>query len=410
MESPRLSLLVERLAKGTAVKRRLWATLHRYSGLTIAVIIAVAALTGSILAFTDEIDRSLNPTFFRATSAGPALPMGELVRRAEAQLGDRKVWYVKSNRGEKETVALWADRSGTATLEVFVDPGNGSIVGMREQSRFAFDRPHFIQSVFALHDSFAIPGRIGVWLFAIAALAWMANSFIGVYLSVPKPATWTRFKRFLLPRVGGNRERVNYDLHRAIGLWMLPVATLLGFTGFALNTHGVVDRAVGLFAPVRPDIYDRYEARGGALHEAAINWTAAQKLGRATMLKHADQIDFEGPIVLQRKNGVYIYSAHTEHDIGRDTAKTFVVIDAKGLKVIDVEKPRTHGGGNTFMSWLYPLHTGEAFGVVGRIVIAICGIVVTIIVLTGSLAWWWRASGNRAKQRRRAESSSALQS
>jgi len=44
------------------------------------------------------------------------------------------------------------------------------------------------------------------------------------------------------------------------------------------------------------------------------------------------------------------------------------------------------------MTWLYPLHTGGAFGWTGRLLIALSGVVMVVLNVTGLYVWWvkWR--------------------
>ena len=53
--------------------RRLLVWVHRYVGLAIALFVAMAGLTGSVLTFPHEIDEWLNPDFFAETASGAML-------------------------------------------------------------------------------------------------------------------------------------------------------------------------------------------------------------------------------------------------------------------------------------------------------------------------------------------------
>jgi uncharacterized iron-regulated membrane protein len=58
--------------------------------------------------------------------------------------------------------------------------------------------------------------------------------------------------------------------------------------------------------------------------------------------------------------------------------------DASVLRVIDPERAR---GGDRFLAWLFPLHTGEAFGLAGRIFITLFGFVPLAFFVTGLVVW-----------------------
>ena len=48
--------------------------------------------------------------------------------------------------------------------------------------------------------------------------------------------------------------------------------------------------------------------------------------------------------------------------------------------------------GERFLAWQFPLHTGLAFGRVGQIVIAVTGLAIVALSVTGFYVWWrkWR--------------------
>ena len=64
--------------------RQLYVLLHRYLGLVIAAFLALAGLTGSLLAFHHELDEWLNPGFYEAPSEGVVQQPGALVDKLQA--------------------------------------------------------------------------------------------------------------------------------------------------------------------------------------------------------------------------------------------------------------------------------------------------------------------------------------
>jgi uncharacterized iron-regulated membrane protein len=58
--------------------------------------------------------------------------------------------------------------------------------------------------------------------------------------------------------------------------------------------------------------------------------------------------------------------------------------DGAVLRVIDPVKAHS---GDKFISWLFPLHTGEAFGTAGRVFISLFGLVPLAFFVTGLVIW-----------------------
>ena len=61
--------------------RSLLVYFHRYVGLATALFLALAGITGSILAFHHELDEWLNPGFYNTQGSGKPMLPGDLVDR-----------------------------------------------------------------------------------------------------------------------------------------------------------------------------------------------------------------------------------------------------------------------------------------------------------------------------------------
>jgi hypothetical protein len=94
-----------------------------------------------------------------------------------------------------------------------------------------------------------------------------------------------------------------------------------------------------------------------------------------------------------------------------DTGATRLWLDAYTGRPLAVRDPRNAASGDTIINWLFPLHTGEAFGSWGRAFITVFGLVPLAFAVTGVLIWWKRRSGHRRhlerERLRQAEGSAA---
>lgn len=69
---------------------------------------------------------------------------------------------------------------------------------------------------------------------------------------------------------------------------------------------------------------------------------------------------------------------------GNDTR---VLIDADTGDLLAIQQPRGGSAGDVLMAWQYPLHSGRAFGWVGRIVVCITGLITVMLSVTGVVIW-----------------------
>ena len=68
------------------MRRQFWVLFHRYVGLSMALFLIVAGLTGACLAFYKPLDRWLAPQMYNAPARGPVLDPFVLLEKAQAQI------------------------------------------------------------------------------------------------------------------------------------------------------------------------------------------------------------------------------------------------------------------------------------------------------------------------------------
>ena len=70
-------------------------------------------------------------------------------------------------------------------------------------------------------------------------------------------------------------------------------------------------------------------------------------------------------------------------EIRKGDGATRITIDAYSGEALQVRDPLRAPGGDSFLNWLFPLHSGEAFGTAGRIFISCFGVVPLLFLVTG---------------------------
>jgi uncharacterized iron-regulated membrane protein len=72
-----------------------------------------------------------------------------------------------------------------------------------------------------------------------------------------------------------------------------------------------------------------------------------------------------------------------------DTGNTRVRLDAAG-RIVAVHDPLRAPAGNVLLDWVFPLHSGEAFGLVARVLWSAFGTVPALLLGSGLYLWWRR--------------------
>jgi uncharacterized iron-regulated membrane protein len=402
-------------ARGRQV-RPLFAKVHRYAGLGLALFLIVNGLTGALLAFYHELDQALNPGLFRVQERRTAsLGPNDLVAAVQQAYPATQVSFLALHHTDRESVHVRlspghkpADGKPNAPDidEVYLDPYDGRILGGRQTDALRVDRVHLMPFLYALHRSLHLPGRWGVWLMGLVALAWMIDCLVGVYLTLPNyriPKTsdrqtagypiersWRqRWKPAWLIKRGAGASRLNFDLHRAGGLWFWAVLFTLAMSGTYFNLAQEVFRpVVSLFGTLSPNPVQALPKRSGIPPAPQLSFEAAIERARALLPEQARGMrpDFIGYMPAQ---GLYRVGFQ---EAGRGKSafilgfeQVFIDADTGQLK-----GRRGYGSGTSadkFLAWQFPLHSGQILGLPGRIVVCITGLATVMLSITGVLIW-----------------------
>lgn len=101
-------------------------------------------------------------------------------------------------------------------------------------------------------------------------------------------------------------------------------------------------------------------------------------------------------------DGVYDIGKRAPDEVGNRPYR-HVWIDQYSGAVRYVQDPHRGTAGDKFVEWQFPLHTGEAFGLPGRILGCIAGLVPTVLYVTGFIRWRQKARAKRRSYARTAE-------
>lgn len=389
--------------------RHLLVRLHRYVGLTIAAFVVVAGLTGSAIAFRDELDAWLNPELFSVASRGVPLPTAEIVARVERSDPRIQVQFIplRAEPGEAHQISV-APRFDPATHrpftldynQMFVDPVTGAILGHRMYGACCFARANLIPFLFRVHNNLFLPGRWGNWLMGGVALLWTIDCFVAIALTFPRSKPFlTRWRQAWLVRQGTNAQRLVLDSHRAGGLWFWCILLVLAFTGVSLNLNDELMRpAVSAFSALTPSKREQAMARFRlpppppilTLDDAVAR--AEQEAARRGWPMTAFEAGY-----LAAFRVYFVNLAKGDGDPDAGLGHPVIYLDSQTGDVVRVDKPGEGSAGDVFLQWQLPLHSGEIIGLPGRIIICLSGLAAAGLAAFGVVIWWRK---RRARQQR----------
>lgn len=395
-----------------ALKRRraFWLQCHLWLGLSIGGLLAVASLTGSVLVFWHEIDAWLNPAL-RIVAARPLpgqtyRPLDEIVAAARVAypLGSEPGLAEFSQNGDDSTVMFFGRDmrkapSQTDIYNVFVNPFTAKVQGVRKF--YDADDPFghaLLGFVFKLHYALLMKDSARKILGWISALL-MISLLTGLILWWPLTGQWRKaftFKRRSSP------ERFVFDLHKIAGVYSAAVLLAVLLSGAYLNLPDEVLALVKAFSPAsQPTVVSNTASAGrGTI-------TPGQALAAADARYPGGTLDsVRLPTTL---DATYRICRRDAPDLVTRWIRTrCVAVDRYVGTLLHVEDADTGTAGDVFLQWQWYLHSGQVFGMTGRILVCISGLAGFLLYITGVIRWLQKRKAQNTAVREHAVSASRI--
>jgi len=398
--------------------RPLLVWLHRWVGLVIALFLVVAGLTGSVLAWYQELDEALNPQLWRLPAGSESdrlLDPIALRDRVLAAYPHAEVSYVDLRQPAGRAALFFLEpQPGQPPLphdEVFVDPRNGQVLGERRWGDLSQGRATLMTFLYRLHFELAL-GRLAGTLLGVVALLWTIDCFIGAALTFPprgrasqRGGWWRRWAAAWALRPTAGAYRLNVDLHRAGGLWAWALLFVFAWSSVAFNLmevyHPVMRTLLGTQTPpsqLAPPVMASAAAPPG------ISWQQARTLGQRHLQQLAAERGFQ---VIEERSLAYYpasasfrYRARTDLDVSSRHGQTTVVFSAVDGRLIGSYLPTGAAAGDTVTHWLLALHMAAVGGWPMQVAVSVLGLVVAMLSVTGIVIWWHKRRGRLHRRRR----------
>jgi uncharacterized iron-regulated membrane protein len=491
------------------MNRHFWVLIHRYVGLTMALFLIVAGLTGSILAFYDELDDWLNPESSRghtriSVHSKPLFDAFELCGHALMLVPHARITTIELEVKPDEAYTVYLEPSiDPATRQPYpldfdtlkLNPYTGTEVARSKTSggaggefEFPLTRKNILAFIYALHFNLAL-GETGILVFGIVALIWTFDCFVGFYLTLPPrgkqsfslienavkalsrvPAGhkgeglgddcmdaggratqgafaegklkgsyfsepphpslsvassisanalppslavvpkgrrgrtfWQRWKPAWLIKRSASALRVNFDLHRAFGLWTWIMLFIFAWSSVMFNLPQVYNPVMGVLfktppeqspQPVLPETRPVSPADFRKAHAIGKRLMAEQaKLHRFTVKREA-WVQYDG------ETGLFSYIVNSDRDVSGQWVQTSVSFDASTGKLAQLGSlPTGEYSGLTVQYWLWTLHMARIWGLPYKLFVCFMGLVITMLSITGIYIWLKKHRAARFKRK-----------
>lgn len=381
--------------KALIIRRKLWLKVHLWLGLGFGLFLAVIGLTGSVLVFCHELDEAINPTLFESSRSNGInrKPLDKIITIAKhsAPKGWDSVWLEAPHESGNYVFGFYYSNGSpppeqAESLNIAINPYAAEVVGKRIFYHSWNPLKHCLLGFFfKLHYALFL-GDTGVAIVGILSVLFLFSTLTGLILWWPLTGNW---KRVLTIKRRASSERFNHDLHQLSGFYSLIVLLALLMSGMYFNLPDQFRWLVERFSVLTPDA-------------EAHTPVQANSLGN--------------PIetALAKAQAIYPNSKPHYYTFGNSEKATFtacfrdipslrpkvldmgcVVIDPNNGNILQVKDPAHGSAGDVLMHWQWPLHSGQAFGWSGRILVFLSGLACPLLFVTGVIRWLQKRKASR---------------
>ncbi|TNE95048.1 MAG: hypothetical protein EP324_00830 [Gammaproteobacteria bacterium] len=348
--------------------------LHKYTGLVLGLLLAVIGASGSLLVFDHELDETLTPALTSKHSERASPSLQAVVDAAATAAGEGAIPYrllLAREPGSPHVVQFVQAPGHPGPLEVAVTPGGGRVVAVRTWGKYP------MSWIYRLHIRL-LSGTAGHYLVGFLGLCLLFFCVSGLVLWWPRRGRW---RRAVAIKIGAGTFRFNYDLHKAIGIYLLPVLMLSACTGAALVLFEPFKAGLAMLLPmdeiVVPTSTPIDRRRPLPVDQAAL--AARQQFPGAEVKQ----------ILLPRTpSQSYRFSFRQSGEPWDNYGASLVWVDQYSGKVLAARNPLGMPVGNRLLLWLFPLHNGDALGSLGRCLILVGGLAPGLLFATGLYMWF----------------------
>lgn len=367
--------------------KHLFAKIHLWMGLITFPIVFFVCITGTIIVFADEIiELSAGKHRYVKEVRDEKVAIETILDNLKREYPNRRIpSYMVAYRAPERSIRFNSYDPQKGLRMIYVDPYSGKILKDDGTINFFYVTAH-------LHSSFMWHGP-GEYIVDISIIVFIILLITGLILWWPK--TWSKkhLKGAFTIKWNVSFKRLNHDFHSVFGFYTLALALILGLTGLIIAFKPLAATTTDLlggnsktpweatYPSFQPEIKDNYP----------INKIIEKTLNQFT---DKDQLQIF-TYFLSRESGIIPVKATKNVNLKSTTELDFIVFNRYTGEKLDIgdEAVLTEQIKNLF----WTLHMGS-WGLLGKIITFIGGLVISLMPLTGFYIWWQKhKASKRAK-------------
>jgi uncharacterized iron-regulated membrane protein len=338
---------------------------HLFIALIAGAFMVILGVTGSIMEFERELDRSFHPQLSYVTPGRRVLSLSEIGDAVSLKLGGEPVVAYLPSLSPNVSSQVVLPR-GIA----YVNQYTGEVLGVRERGQT------FLGYARALHIRLAT-GDVGRNIVRWSGVAMLWSLASGLYL-------WWPIKQVRI-RGEWRSRRFWFGLHNAVGIFSVLPLAMLAATGTVLGFEDQVAPLVYKLTRSAPAQTVRASLAEPLPGATPITPDAAVTIARAQM---PGAVPYR--VQMPKYGGVYQVALLYPRD--RVTGeRNLVVLDPYSGGVVSLSRASELSRGDRVLAMNEAFHTGDVFGMPSRIVVCLASTLLLVQASSGFLIWLGRS-------------------
>ncbi|WP_150451816.1 PepSY-associated TM helix domain-containing protein [Arenibacter lacus] len=345
--------------------------IHLWLGISCGLLASFSGLTGALYVWQPEITAALNPRLLTVRQVD-SLPEETLMQTASQLIKVHKDSLVRVNLPyrEQQTISLLFNNGTTR----YYHPKTTSFLGTKSASI------HFFEQLLNVHRTLAIP-IIGKYIMGGSTIIFLVI-ILGSGMFIWWKAYKSRLKKGFQIKWKGKKKRLNYDLHKVLGVYFLIPLILIALSG-AYFTYPTYYKSV-------LSLLDGTKKAQNQQIESRYTFTQLFRIPDTTYALRAIYFPKDGTDSYHFR---YIQGRFISPGLRK--SKELKITEAN--QVISETSYELAPNSDKIALQFYPIHTGEIAGLAGRILVFISGLVPLILYITGIRMYWFKKK-NRTKK------------
>jgi uncharacterized iron-regulated membrane protein len=356
-----------------ALIRNVVLPVHRWTALTLGLVVLWMALTGLGLLFKAELDPAVNASLETVAACEAPEPVDELVARARSAHPSGTLRLIGIEGSARRST--WARFANGDTL--YLDPCSGRLVGELNKYRGLFGALEYLHRLeFLSAADHAVAGTVALAFALIIVIGgvaiWWPVSLKGLRWSVTfamRPAGRARLMR----------------IHRASGFWVCLIVLFSALTG-PIDSFPWYQRAIAVLTGSAPVGAAPAPAIGLATRGAhGARAPQRPRLSLQALWQRAQQVTphpREALLIIPKSPASPAEFDIIEHSAPTHQAVSFLYLDPYNGRVLAFEPYAASSIANKLMAWGIAIHAGQA-GVPAQMALLVGSLGILILGYTG---------------------------